>query len=656
MAQIDPTALIQAYIPFAKSSQSLDSEKQSMMRSAAKNCTVLNSSVSNSGQSTSRTCEIIERERGYEMAASANSGSTSNHAPPSFDSTGLRMIQTNYRDSSSSPRSPPARCAKRLKNNSSTLSARSSSVSSTVSTLSAVINLNNQSPKSHAVSDTPQKSAGKHLNNANSIQTNVGSTKLTKYFARDMLHGTNNVRRLNSPPVRINSHLDLANHNGYDDNRPSTSKCFTSGSKILLNGAVKRRMDINTSHTSTRKMESQGNRILNGKAEGKRLIPESSELETRFPANSRTVFYATWEGSRVLNPDGRNVGVGLCNYSNDCFLNAVLQIILHCIPFARYLGEHLPLFSCVKDCVACGLARFIRYSMSSRQPFKPAWISFILEKAFPSHLLGAQEDAHEALNHILDALDSEARNGMSSSDRNFSDPLNGPRFSTPVEQLFVGTLRNQIQCSACSAILINYERFRELNLGIKKTGYDRRITLEDLLDDYFGSEVLNSFKCTNCKRTTQIQRSSRILRAPNLLLIQIKRFNSFGGKIGVHVNFNLRLDLEQYIHRAGESHVYELTGIVQHMGNAVEHGHYIAVVRGFDGRSYYMFDDEQRHRVSLSELHNTQAYMLLYVRCDAFRNSVSSSVALSAANETQNDAPTRNRVMKRPYIQISMDT
>lgn len=60
-----------------------------------------------------------------------------------------------------------------------------------------------------------------------------------------------------SPPVRINSHLDLANHNGYDDNRPSTSKCFTSGSKILLNGAVKRRMDINTSHTSTRKMESQ---------------------------------------------------------------------------------------------------------------------------------------------------------------------------------------------------------------------------------------------------------------------------------------------------------------------------------------------------------------------------------------------------------------
>lgn len=104
------------------------------------------------------------------------------------------------------------------------------------------------------------------------------------------------------------------------------------------------------------------------------------------------------------NPDGRNIGVGLCNYSNDCFLNAVLQIILHCIPFARYLGEHLPLFSCkqiyftdkrhvsfnsfiflqiqiagVKDCVACGLARFIRYSMSSRQPFKPAWISFILE-------------------------------------------------------------------------------------------------------------------------------------------------------------------------------------------------------------------------------------------------------------------------------------
>ncbi|EFO26482.1 ubiquitin carboxyl-terminal hydrolase [Loa loa] len=657
MAQIDPIALIEAYIPFAKSSQSLDFEKQSMMRSTAKNCTVLNSSSSNSGQSTSRTCETVERERGYETVSNANSGSTSNHVPPPYDSTGLRMIQTNYRDSSSSPRSPPARCAKRFKiSSSSTSSARSSSMSSTVSALSVDVNSTNQSPKSHATTDSQHKATGKHLNNAHFVQTNDGATKLTKCFARDILHSTNNVRRLNSPPIRIDSNFDFANHNGYDDNRPSTSKSFTSGSKPVLNGAVKRRMDINANHTPTKKLESQGNRALNGKAEGKRLISENSELETRFPANNRVVFYATWEGSRVLNPDGRNVGVGLCNYSNDCFLNAVLQIILHCIPLARYLGEHLPLFSCVKDCVACGLARFIRYSMSSRQPFKPAWISFILEKAFPSHLLGAQEDAHEALNHILDALDSEARNGISSSDRNFSNPLNGSRFLTPVEQLFVGTLRNQIQCSACSAILINYERFRELNLGIKKSCYDRRLTLEDLLDDYFGSEVLNNFKCTNCKRTTQIQRSSRILRAPNLLLIQIKRFNSFGGKIGVHVNFSLRLDLQQYIHRTGESHVYELTGIVQHMGNAVEHGHYIAVVRGFDGRSYYLFDDEQRHRVSLSELHNTQAYILLYVRCDAFRNPVSPSVSLNAASEVQNDTPTRNRMMKRPYVQISMDT
>ncbi|MCP9263418.1 hypothetical protein DINM_006220 [Dirofilaria immitis] len=626
MAQIDPVALIRTYIPFAKSSQSLDFEKQSIMRPSAKNCTVLNSSTSNSGQSTSRACEAVERNRGYEIISS---GTVSNHAPPSYDSTGLRMIQTNYRDSSSSPRSPSARSAKRLKINSpSALSARSSSISSTASTLSVTVNSTNHLPKVM-------------------LSLTISRKKKSEALSDSIF---------SSSPIRINSHLDFENHNGYDDNRPSTSKCFASGSKQVLNGAVKRRSDVNTSHTSTRKMESQGNRALSGKAEGKRLSSENSELETRFLANNRVVFYSTWEGSRVLNPDGRNVGVGLCNYSNDCFLNAVLQIILHCIPFARYLGEHLLCFLVsVKDCVACGLARFIRYSMSSRQPFKPAWINFILEKAFPSHLLGAQEDAHEALNHILDALDSEARNGTTSSDRNFANPLNGSRFLTPVEQLFVGTLRNQIQCSACSAILINYERFRELNLGIKKSSCDRRITLEDLLDDYFGSEVLNNFKCTTCKRTTQIQRSSRILRAPNILLIQLKRFNSFGGKIGVHVNFSFECRTTNNIY-IRESHTYELTGIIQHMGNAVEHGHYIAVVRGFDARSYYLFDDEQRHRISLSELQNIQAYILLYVRGDAFRNSVSSSVSVNAENDAQSETPTRNRMMKRPYVQISMDT
>ncbi|VDM95727.1 unnamed protein product [Thelazia callipaeda] len=292
----------------------------------------------------------------------------------------------------------------------------------------------------------------------------------------------------------------------------------------------------------------------------------------------------------------------------------------------------------------------------------------LFPEAFKRRYSNTQEDAHETLNHILDALDAEARVGLPSSNSGFDGPLNDLRLLTPVEQLFCGTLRNEIQCTICSTLLINYERFRELNLGIKTQDCTRRICLEDLLDDYFGSEVLNSFHCKKCKKSIQVVRTSRVLRAPNLLIIQLKRFNSFGAKISIPVNFNVmyvlfmmqffvlslavschltalvRLNMGRYVHNVKELHLYDLSGVIQHLGNSADYGHYNAVVRSFDGRSFYLLDDEQRHRISLNDLHNTQAYILVYIRCNAFK---SPEVSRSNVNDAQNGTPPKNRTVKR---------
>ena len=42
-----------------------------------------------------------------------------------------------------------------------------------------------------------------------------------------------------------------------------------------------------------------------------------------------------------------------------------------------------------------------------------------------------------------------------------------------------------------------------------------------------------------CRRKTQAQRSTRVLRAPNVLLVQLKRFTSFGSKIRTPVNLEV---------------------------------------------------------------------------------------------------------------------
>lgn len=103
---------------------------------------------------------------------------------------------------------------------------------------------------------------------------------------------------------------------------------------------------------------------MNGaiKIERKRVLSERGEAAAKFPVIDRQNLMMTWRDSRLIVciytfqdkknflipcPDsfalqkfcGRNCGVGLHNYSNDCFLNAVLQAMLHTAPLARYVAE-----------------------------------------------------------------------------------------------------------------------------------------------------------------------------------------------------------------------------------------------------------------------------------------------------------------------------
>lgn len=37
--------------------------------------------------------------------------------------------------------------------------------------------------------------------------------------------------------------------------------------------------------------------------------------------------------------------------------------------------------------------------------------------------------------------------------------------------------------------------------------------------------------------------------------------------------------------------VYKLHGLIEHIGGGLNFGHYVCAMRGFDGRSWFLFDD-----------------------------------------------------------------
>lgn len=59
------------------------------------------------------------------------------------------------------------------------------------------------------------------------------------------------------------------------------------------------------------------------------------------------------------------------------------------------------------------------------------------------------------------------------------------------------------------------------------------------------------------------------------------------------------LDFSRYVEGPKSHNYYTLYGIVEHLGGSVESGHYIAYIRGFDGRQWRQLNDR---KVSCSQL------------------------------------------------------
>ncbi|GMR32941.1 hypothetical protein PMAYCL1PPCAC_03136, partial [Pristionchus mayeri] len=373
----------------------------------------------------------------------------------------------------------------------------------------------------------------------------------------------------------------------------------------------------------------------------KRLLSERGEKELKYPVMEKEISSKWgWDGASWLND--RKRGQGLINRANDCFLNAILQTVTHTAPLARYLMERHK-SDCKRDqnqCVACALRQFhLSRTFTTSGPMDTRWIASHLKRIFPSHAFGMQEDAHELLSLLLDAIDPPP--GWNREQGNKELPTNKLKPSTPIEQIFGGTLRNQVTCQSCTTPYINYERIRELNVALgRKT--EERIPLSGLVQDYFKNETISAFSCKKCARKTQAVRQTRVLRAPAVLIVQLKRFNAYGSKIRQPIFSERDLDLSKFMFDGGAaSHegetggkraAYVLTGVVEHLGATVDHGHYIAYCRSTDNQTWFKFDDEEVSRLSSQ---TSNPYLLFYSRKDLqpkLKNGMTNGVTSSTTS------------------------
>ncbi|KAK9871516.1 hypothetical protein WA026_012887 [Henosepilachna vigintioctopunctata] len=303
-------------------------------------------------------------------------------------------------------------------------------------------------------------------------------------------------------------------------------------------------------------------------------------------------------------------GCGMINMGNTCYLNSTLQALFHVPALVNWLmsdKEHTA--GCYESgglCIICSMRKTLLESQNANMnAIRPLYIYNKLRFICRNFILGRQEDAHEFLRHLVEAMEK----AYLSRFKNHSQLDAKVKETTPLNQIFGGYLKSSVHCLECGHISTTFQHFQDLLLDIRKSQ-----TLEEALDGYFSREKLDdeSYLCESCRKKVSATKQFSIERAPIVLCVQLKRFSVSNTKITKHITFRQRLDLTKFARsRPANPLVYKLVSLVTHMGPTVNCGHYTAVGLSPSG-NYYQFDDSAVRPISYQGVFTTNAYILMY--------------------------------------------
>lgn len=261
----------------------------------------------------------------------------------------------------------------------------------------------------------------------------------------------------------------------------------------------------------------------------------------------------------------------------------------------------------------------------------------------------AHQDAHELLNHILNAIGDEIVQEASSQGRQVTRADTPgvldvtPGGKTLVHRLFEGVLTNETRCLTCETVSSRDESFLDLSLDI-----ERNTSVSACLQQFSASEMLcarNKFFCDTCSGLQEAEKRMKIKKQPNVLALHLKRFKyeeSMGrvSRLNRHV-FTIDLHSRQFVKLAfrvvfpmelrlcntsddadDPDKLYRLYGIIVHIGTGPHHGHYIAILRVssrwfvFDDETIRVIDEEDIQRYYGDTPGTGSAYVLFYQAVD----------------------------------------
>eukprot|EP00730_Choanoeca_flexa_P018809 TRINITY_DN9165_c0_g1_i3.p1 TRINITY_DN9165_c0_g1~~TRINITY_DN9165_c0_g1_i3.p1 ORF type:complete len:473 (+),score=79.55 TRINITY_DN9165_c0_g1_i3:196-1614(+) len=422
---------------------------------------------------------------------------------------------------------------------------------------------------------------------------------------------------------------------------------------------------------------------------------------------SRAATLERGQAQRELLPSDYHAG--LENFGNTCYCNSVLQALYSCVPFRQAIISYRN-----KDATSPNLLHALGdlyYRMGAkkrRAALQPKQFHALLREDNEIYNNTMQQDAQEFINYLLNRLTELVLEDQGISAESVSRG-SGETPKTWVQDIFEGTLTNELKCLTCESVTTLNESFLDLSVDVTQN-----CSLTSCLRNFSSTETLcddQKYQCETCcsKQEGQkrfVQREAllhirtlcvahcasdvavlkrheatplcyctrlRISKLPNVLAIHLKRFKysyklNNMQKLSWRVVHPVELRLVNVTEEAENAErIYDLFAIVIHIGQHLSRGHYISMVKS--GEHWLLYDDDRVEQMSEYDLevffghtelqssnnrNSETAYLLFYQARDCDVNVLNTSAQRSVP-ASNNSTLSRNFAEKENHAAENED-
>ena len=286
--------------------------------------------------------------------------------------------------------------------------------------------------------------------------------------------------------------------------------------------------------------------------------------------------------------------IGLQNTYYSCYINTILQLLIHTPLFTKLFYKELQSFPSKTPLISklYTILQQIISSSTETKSISPSQLTQYFQNKHKEYSHGTEQDSQEFCRVFLADLSEELNKVNKRSkyiELDFDNLTKDKAYKKYVDyckstedsiilDIFYGHIINILRCQ-CGYQSYSFENIMDIPLLF--TNHDNNnVNINDMLDLYFeDSNVEWGVKCTKCKSKRSHVKVTKFYKLPEVMILSLQRINQRRRqKNNSIVNFNDTIDMRKYVDVDSswkKESTYQLYGVAYHKGD-IDFGHYYA--------------------------------------------------------------------------------